>query len=192
MLSSKTFRQTPWLSSLALREAQVSDVVRVKVVLTEIVPPTWRRLRVPVHMTLRHFHAVIQEAIGYRDLQPHRFRIRNVLFGKPSDSTDALKDSRWVTLRDIVSSGTNVFTYHYGPGGGWTYEILIESLEDGNLENQRPVCLDGQRAFPPEDSDGPDDYVDRVLRRPGFDPEHCDLVRINASLEALRRARRLP
>ena len=64
MLSPKPFRHAPWLYAVALREAQVSDVVRVKVVLTEIVPPTWRRLRVPVHLTLRHFHAVIQEAIG--------------------------------------------------------------------------------------------------------------------------------
>ena len=143
----------------------------------------------PVQMTLRRFHTVLQEAIGWKDVQPHRFRVGKVHFGKPSDPADGLKDSRWVTIQDIVSAGMNVFTYQSGSGAGWTYEIRIEALEDGSLENQRSVCLDGRRACPPEDSGGPDDYVDRFLRRPGFDPERFDLAEVNAALLGLRRAR---
>lgn len=192
MLSPKPVLNAPRSNAGPLRQAPLSEVVRVKVVLTEIVPPIWRRLRVPVHLTLRRFHSVLQEAVGWKDVQPHRFRVGEIQFGKPSDPADALKDSRWVTIRDLVAAGAKVFTYQYGAGGGWTYEIRIEALEDGNTDNQRPVCLGGERACPPEDSGGPDDYVDHVLARPGFDPERFDIAEVNAALLGLGRTSQTP
>ena len=192
MLSLRPARHAPWSYPGPLRVAPVSDVVRVKVVLIEIVPPIWRRLRVPVHLTLRRFHAVLQEAIGWKDLQPHRFRVGEIHFGMPSEPADALRDSRWVTIQDLVSAGTRSFTYEYGAGGGWAYDIRIEALEGGNPDNQRAICLGGERACPPEDSGGPDDYVDRVLARAGFDPERFDLAEVNAALSGLGRSSQIP
>ena len=180
-----------------LRSGPPSDVVRIKVSLIEIVPPIWRRLRVPAHMTLRRFHTVLQESMGWQDVQPHRFRIGETTFGKTSDPSDSLKDSRWITIQDLLSAGVTTFNYDYGFGGSWVHEIRIEARGEGSIENQRPVCLSGERACPPEESRGPDDYVDCIVDgrdpypRPGFrppgsfDPERFDLDRVNAALAAL-------
>jgi hypothetical protein len=200
MLSPKPLRHALWSGAGPLREAAVSDAVRVKVVLIEIVPPIWRRLRVPAHMTLRRFHTVLQEAIGWKDVQAHRFRVGEIFFGKPSDPADALKDSRWVTIQDLMSAGVKSFQYEYGSGSGWIHEVRIEARFEGGPENQRAICLGGERACPPEGSGDPDDYVQRVIAsrnpyleggsppdrlRAGFDPEEFDLEGVNAALAAL-------
>jgi hypothetical protein len=201
MLSSKSIRHSSWSYAGPLRGAPVSDVVRVKVALIEIVPPIWRRLRVPAHMTLRRFHTVLQETIGWKDVQPHRFRVGEILFGKPSDPADAVKDSRWITIQDLISAGAKTFHYDYGFGSGWIHEVRIEARFQGTPENQRVVCLGGERACPPEESGGPDDYVERIVAsrnpyledrsrpdrlRPSFDPEQFDLEEVNATLAALQ------
>ena len=200
MLSPKQIRHASWSYAGPLREAAVSDAVRVKVALIEIVPPIWRRLRVPAHLTLRRFHTVLQETIGWKDVQPHRFRVGEISFGMPSDAADVVKDSRWVTIQDLISAGAKTFHYEYGSGSGWIHEVRIEARFEGTPENQRAICLGGERACPPEGSGGPDDYVERViasrnpfleggsrpdLLRAGFDPEEFDLEEVNAALAAL-------
>ncbi|MEP6994352.1 MAG: plasmid pRiA4b ORF-3 family protein [Acidobacteriota bacterium] len=185
----------------ALREGPLSDVVQVKVALIEIVPPIWRRLRVPVNLTLRRFHSVLQETMGWQNVHPHRFRIGEASFGKPSDPSDALKDSRWVTIQDVLAAGVKTFHYAYGSGGSWVHELRVEARGEGSPENQRPVCLGGESACPPEESGGPDDYVDSLFAdsvsypQPGFrpeplredfDPEQFDVKEVNAALAYLR------
>lgn len=182
----------PWPHSGPFREDPISDVVRIKVTVLEIIPPIWRRVQVPVHLTLRRLHTVLQETIGWKDVHPHRFCVGDICFGKPSDAAGRLRDSRWVSIEDLLYSGTKTFTYQYGSSGGWTHEVRIEARAEGNPENQRPICLGGERACPPEDSGGPDDYVDRVLAHPGFDPEHFDLAEVNAALSGLLRASQIP
>lgn len=200
MLSSRFIRHAPWSYAGPLREAPVSDVACVKVVLIEIVPPIWRRLQVPTHMTLRRFHIVLQETMGWKNVHPHRFRVGEISFGKPSDPADAVKDSRWITIRDLISAGAKTFHYQYGAGPGWIHEVRIEARFEGNSENQRAICLGGELACPPEESGSPDDYVERIVasRNPyphghslpdrlktGFDPEQFDLEEVNAALAAL-------
>jgi hypothetical protein len=195
MLESKTLGRNPAHAG-QVREGRVSDVVRMKVTLLEIVPPIWRRFQVPACFTLRRLHSVLQRVIGWKDVHPHRFRVGDAFFGRPSDAADPLKDSRWVTLQDLLSGGTRTFIYEYGLGGSWTHEVRIEALEAGNPK--WAVCLAGERACPPEDFAGPDNYVDSVVAsrdpyhpyssgsrerlRPGFDPERFDLEEVNSAL----------
>jgi len=195
MLHSKPVRSQPGSHVGAFRGG-LSNVARLKVTLIEIVPPIWRRLRVPVHLTLRRFHSVLQEAMGWRDERPHRFRIGEISFGITSDPSETLRDSRWITLQDLVSAGVQTFHYEYG-SGDWVHAITIEALDDARPDNQRLLCLSGERACPPEESSGPDDYVERIIvgrnpyAKPGFwpkgtfDPESFDLERVNATLSAL-------
>jgi hypothetical protein len=183
----------------ATREAPGCDVVRMKVVLVDMVPPIWRRLQVPADFTLRRLHTVLQQVVGWKNLHPHRFRVGTELYGMPSGGVEPLHDSRWITLREVLSQGIRAFTYEYRFPDGWTHEIRIESSAEGNLATARPVCLGGERACPPESSGSPDGYVDALravyagdpaqipdwLRR-GFDPEHFDLDATNAALAALK------
>jgi hypothetical protein len=197
MLSSKLTRSQSGSVAGVLRDGPPWNVARVKVTLLEIVPPIWRRLRIPVHLTLRRFHTVIQESMGWRDARPHRFRVGENAFGNTSDPAEAIKDSRWVTVQDVVAAGFRTFHYEYGSTDPWVHAILVEALDDARPENQRPYCLSGERACPPEESNSPDDYVDRIVAgrgpyaKPGFwpherfDPERFDVERVNAALAAL-------
>ena len=177
-----------------------SDVVQVRIVLIEIVPPIWRQLSVPVNLTLRRFHAVIQEAMGWKNLQPHRFRIGALAIGKPSGPLDSVKDSRWISIRDVLNSGEKIFHYDYGADANWVHQIRIDARTEGTSGNQRPHCVGGERACPPEDVSGPDDYVERLAvwegrlilpafrPAPGsriFDPDRFDVNQVNAALSNL-------
>ncbi|HEY1249856.1 MAG TPA: plasmid pRiA4b ORF-3 family protein [Thermoanaerobaculia bacterium] len=177
------------------------DVARVKVALIEIVPPVWRRLSIPVNLTLRRLHSVLQQAMGWKDSHPHHFRVGETLIGMPESVTDRMKDSRWVTVQDLISARIGTLYYDYGPDARWVHEVWIESVDGGTHANQRPTCLAGERACPPEETSGPDEYVEWILaaRDPygqpvvrsktwqrTFDPERFDLEKVNAALAILQ------
>jgi Plasmid pRiA4b ORF-3-like protein len=182
------------------REAPTGDIVRMRVVLIDVVPPIWRRLQVPAEYTLRRLHTVLQHAVGWKNLHPHRFRVGTESYGMPSETTEQVRDSRWISLREVASSGVRALTYEYAFPDGWTHEIRIESVGEGGPGSARPVCLGGERACPPESAGGPDGYVDGLLAgagaldrsdppdwlRHGFDPERFDLEAANAALAAVK------
>ncbi len=179
-----------------------TDLVRLKIVLLEVIPPVWRRVQVPANLTLRRLHSVLQCVMGWTGTEAHQFRVGETLYGKPSDASGSLKDSRWMTLGDVIaSSGATAFRYGLGPDGRWEHEVLIEDLAEGTPNNQRPVCLAGERACPPPDCGGPDEYVDRAAaltpflpaaeafreaRDLKFDSEHFDIEAVNRALAWLR------
>jgi hypothetical protein len=201
MYVSQPPRRNHRLSSEPASEGALPPLVRLKVTLLEVVPPIWRRFQVPVNFTLRRLHVVLQQVMGWKDSHPHQFRVGNQTFGMPSDDSEGLKDSRWITLQELVSRGTRILTYEYASGEGWQHEIRIEGLAEGNPTNQRPLCLAGERTCPPENSGGPEGYVEILEARrepwgssraflveqldPHFDPEAFDLDEINAALSAL-------
>jgi hypothetical protein len=177
-----------------------SDVARLRIVLLEVVPPVWRRVQVPANLTLRRLHAVLQCAMGWPETDEHQFRIAGALYGKPTDTTGPLRDSRWMRLADAISLGTTSFGYALGTDSAWEHEVRIEGTAAGNAENQRPVCLEGERACPPP-SAGQDGYVERVggrrspRRAPSrlagvagqeFDPDRFDIEAVNRALAWLR------
>ena len=126
-----------------------AEVARLKVALIEIVPPIWRRATIPVNITLRRLHSVLHSTMGWKGEQPHRFRVGETLIGKPADLTDAIKDSRWVTVQDLISARIGTLYYDYGEDARWVHEVWIEHVDNGTPNNQRPSCLAGERACPP-------------------------------------------
>jgi len=179
-----------------------SDVARLRIALLDVVPPVWRRVQVPANLTLRRLHSILQCAMGWPETEEHQFRIAGALYGKPTDMTGPLRDSRWIRLADAINRGATSFGYALGTDSAWEHEVRIEGLAGGNAENQRPVCLEGERACPPQGSGGAEGYVDRVggrrsSRRGGsrnitgfagqeFDPDRFDLEAVNRALAWLR------
>ena len=68
LLSSKTAKPpcTVW------REL---NAVQIHVVLKDIEPPIWRRLVVPLTVTLAEFHYILQAAMGSTNLHLHQFEV---------------------------------------------------------------------------------------------------------------------
>ncbi|HEY4229132.1 MAG TPA: hypothetical protein VGO79_03110, partial [Thermoanaerobaculia bacterium] len=48
------------------RTGTPAEVARLKVALIEIVPPIWRRVTIPVNLTLRRLHAVLLSSMGWK------------------------------------------------------------------------------------------------------------------------------
>ncbi len=164
----------------------LSRVLCLRIVLLEIVPPVWRRLRLPETLTLRQLDGVLRCVMGWAGDEAHRFRIGNALYGKTSDGI-LLRDSRWVSLADVNAAGAASFRYELVSDGTWEHEIVIESVADGTVQNQRLECLAGEGSWPPETCGGPDAYVDRVdYLAPDPADSAVDLGAINQALDRLR------
>jgi hypothetical protein len=185
-------RQKPGSPEEPGAPALAFSVVRLRVVLVELVPPVWRRLQVPSNFTLRRLHVVLQHVMGWKELPQHQFRVGTSLFGMPSENSGPLRDSRWVTLQDLLAQKATMFTYEYDAGTRWIHQVRIEGLHDGNSTEQRPICLAGAGACPPEDCGSPDAYVELLEagRRRGklvdLNPDAFDLDAINTTLASLR------
>jgi len=60
--------------------------------------------------------------------------------------------------------------YEYDFGDGWRHEVLFEGFPPIEPKMKYPLCLEGERACPPEDCGGTPgycDYLDAIA-----DPEH--------------------
>jgi hypothetical protein len=173
----------------------------LKVTLLGSDPPVWRRLRVPGDVTLARLHRILQIAMGWEDDLLHQFETKGSYYSDPRCSLDYVKDESRVTLNRLLTRSRMKLVYEYDFGDSWIHEVRLEKTEAGRGD-ARAVCLDGERACPPEDSGGLGGYehLAGVLSNPehpehdelaewcgeGFDPEAFDLEAVNRALSRLR------
>ncbi len=175
---------------------------QIKAELKAIEPPIWRLLQVPSRTSLLRFHKILQRAMGWTNSHVYLFNIGGKLYGDPSpDWGLEVLDSRKVTLEKNFSEGETSFIYEYDMGDGWRHEINLLATVEAEGE-EKPRCIAGARACPPEDCGGtggyyhllvaladPDhkDHYD-MMRWLGktFDPEAFDLAAVDLALKRLR------
>ena len=80
--------------------------------------------------------------------------------------SEPIPDSRWKTS----------WFYEYDFGDGWAHEIEFEGIVEPEEGTTYPVCLDGARACPLEDSGGPWGYTH--LLQVLADPQHEEYDRV--------------
>jgi hypothetical protein len=171
----------------ALREARVRypQVYRLRVELTGIRPPIWRRIVVAGGTTLHELHLVLQESMGWRMSHLYEFSTAGRRFTEPDpdgyeDVVDT-HDSRIVLLGDLGLSVRSRFRYLYDFGDGWEHDIRVEDIGDHDAGQPVPVCIDGRRACPPEDVGGIGGYAEMLVAL--ADPEHEEHETISRWLE---------
>ncbi len=141
---------------------------QIKVTLTGVEPPIWRRLIVPADCTMEALHCAIQTTMGWENYHLYAFEtrkgrrvLRRVEIPDPDEMWDPSwsigpkpEDSARVRLADFASPG-DAFAYIYDFGDNWEHDIRVEQAmeRDGAAANQ-VECLDGARACPPEDIGG--------------------------------------
>ena len=173
--------------------------LQLKITLTGIRPPIWRRVLVPEGLSLSGLHDVIQEVMGWTDSHLHDFHWRGERFGLPDPEFDEERvvDERTVTLKELGLSIKDRLEYVYDFGDGWEHVLTVEQVLEAG-EHQTPVCLKGARSCPPEDCGGAWGYENLldILKDPtheeyeewktwlpeNFDPEQCDLAEVNRAL----------
>jgi len=179
-------------------------VYQFKITLLEIQPPIWRRIQVK-DGTLDKLHEYIQTAMGWTNSHLHQFKIGEQLYGDPmlmEENFEEMeyKDSTTTVLSDILpKTGKFRFVYEYDFGDGWEHEVLFEGCPKAEPGRKYPVCLEGQRACPPEDVGGTGGYEEflkavqdknheereAMLEWDGgwFDPEEFDPVTATKSMK---------
>lgn len=178
------------------------SVHQLKITLTGIRPPIWRRVQVSSSINLRRLHDVIQAAMGWTQSHLYQFQVGDVEFGEPDDEFGMpIRSAKSTPLRKIAPQPGAVFRYEYDFGDSWQHRIEVEKVLPPELGATYPRCLAGKRACPPEDVGGvwgyeefleairdPEHEEHEAMREWGgeaFDPETFDLRAINEQLAHL-------
>jgi len=149
-----------------------SVVYEMKVTLRGVRPPIWRRVQVTSDTLLWGLHGILQSVMGWEDEHPHRFFINGTYYGEPGLSPSGLQvvDEESARLSEVITCEKARFIYQYGSGIGWSHEILIEKILTLEPGQRYPICLDGERACPPEHFPGPWHYREflKTLKDPSL------------------------
>ena len=171
-------------------------VFQFKITLKEIKPPIWRRIQTK-DCTLDKLHEHIQTAMGWTNSHLHQFEINGVRHGDPELIYEGWEDeeppinSRRLKISKIVPKDGKRFSfdYEYDFGDGWEHEVVFEGCLRAEKGTRYPLCLEGERACPPEDvggTGGYEEYLEAVANpkheehksfmewRGPFDPEEFD------------------
>jgi hypothetical protein len=191
------------------KSVPASEVYQFKITLLDSDPTIWRRIQV-ADCTLDKLHEHIQTAMGWTNSHLHHFRIGEQLYGDPRlvggdfDDMD-YEDSTTTLLSEILpKSGQRfAFGYEYDFGDGWQHEILFEGKLRADPGATYPLCVEGERACPPEDIGGVWGYAEFVeaIKEPDHE-RHDELLewvggsfkpeKFHAGLASSRMRRGLP
>jgi hypothetical protein len=131
-------------------------VHQLKVVLLGISPMIWRRFLVSCDSTITDLHYILQIAMGWSDDHLNRFKIHGRDYGVYHDGGVVFShDPSDVRLGDFRFRINEWFLYEYDFTDQWQHQIRIENILDLNPRKDYPLCIGGNRAFPPEDCGGP-------------------------------------
>jgi hypothetical protein len=178
-------------------------VLRLEIAGTE--PRIWRRMLVQESMWLSRLHDSIQIAFDWFDYQTHAFVFDDLRMGNPVRQEGlVVEDDRDVTLADFDFEHRGRFGYEYHFGETWRIEITVEKTGVIEKGQTYPQCLAGERAGPPEDCGGLEAFHDMLVcikepesdlgrewinwLGPDYDPERCDLDKINKALRKMGKA----
>jgi hypothetical protein len=147
---------------------RADTVYQLKIILLDTRPPIWRRIQIE-DCTLDKLHEHIQTAMGWTNSHLHHFRIGEQLYGDPLLMQEnfedmGYEDSTATLLSDILPKGGKRFRfrYEYDFGDSWDHEVLFEKCVEAERGQRYPLCVEGERACPPEDVGGVWGYADFV------------------------------
>jgi hypothetical protein len=149
------------------REPKPTDsVFQFKITLLGVKPSIWRRIQIK-DCTLDKLHEHIQTVMGWTNSHLHDFKIGEQLYGDPlllEENMEGMdyQDSTTMKLSDILpKTGKRFrFVYEYDFGDSWEHEVVFEGCPKAEAGRQYPVCLEGERACPPEDVGGIGGYAE--------------------------------
>jgi len=129
---------------------------QIKVTLCDTHPPVWRRIVVGSSLELPDLHDVLQISMGWQDYHLHQFSVGQKRYGvlDPDWDDDEIIDEQEVPLSSIFKGNTKTIIYEYDFGDSWVHEIILEKVLPMALGDSLAVCIEGERACPPEDCGG--------------------------------------
>lgn len=139
---------------------------QLKITLLGAKPAIWRRIQVR-DCTLDLLHKHIQTTMGWTNSHLHHFEVDGQLYGDPQLMGENLhemnyRDSTIALLSQIIPKDQRLFRfrYEYDFGDSWEHGVLFEGCPNPSKGQKYPVCLEGERACPPEDVGGVSGYAE--------------------------------
>ena len=181
----------------------VDQIYQIKVTLKGIKPLIWRRIQISENTNLFKLHQVIQTVMGWENTHLHEFKLQDKKKYshhdyEPKESLEETLNEDAFKLNQLPLQEEASFRYDYDFGDDWSHEILIEKVMPADENGFYPLCLEGQRACPPEDCGGIWGYKEflEAMKNPNhdrhnemtswiggtFDPEAFDLNSVNKQL----------
>ena len=129
-------------------------------------PAIWRRIQVK-DCTLDKLHEYIQTSMGWTNSHLYHFDVNGDLYGDPELMEEDFhhmnyRDSTITLLSAILPDDHQRFRfqYRYDFGDSWDHEILCEGCPEPEKGRKYPLCVEGERACPPEDVGGTSGYTE--------------------------------
>lgn len=164
-----------------------ATIYQLRIALHGSDPPVWRRVHVRGEVTLHRLHRTLQALLGWSGAQPHQFVANRVHYGTPAPEDERGRTSdQSARLNEVAPGPRSKLAYQYGAGESWWFEIVVEKLLPPAPNTHYPLCLEGERAAPPEDCGSLAGYrrLLQALRDPA-DPDHAAaLTRWGAAFDA--------
>lgn len=126
-------------------------------------PLIWRRIQIQ-DCFLEDLHYSIQAAMGWTNSHMHLFDIDRLTYGSKSQygpkGEYEIIDGRRILLSNLLprSKPRFVFRYTYDLDDSWEHEVVFEGPVAPDAKKKLPVCIEGERACPPENCGGTTDY----------------------------------
>jgi len=134
--------------------------LELNIILMEVEPYIWRKILVKDDISFETFHAILQTTMGWEDRHLYEFEtfrkgFENISRLYESDQNDAAK----VRLSEIFNF-EEVIGYIYDTGkDSWAHRIERERMVSIKEGETYPICLEGDRACPPENVGGAERYT---------------------------------
>ena len=175
-------------------------IYQIKITLRATDLPIWRRI-LTKDFPLANLHEIIQVAMGWENCHLYDFIIEGQRYGDASVS-DNVDHAFETSLSDVATEEGMTFQYRYDFGDNWEHEIVVEKIMSAENKEQHLLCLEGERACPPDDVGGVPGYSAflRAISDPNdenhrslldwvggkFDPEKFDIDAVNRKFAMVR------
>jgi hypothetical protein len=162
----------PSLAELIATGGPPVPTYQVKIALTRMKPPVWRRIRLPATETLADLHHIIRIAFDWDDDHLHMFTVDGRRYADPIHDLDDSADESTARLGGLMPRVGATMTYVYDLGDWWEHRITVERIIDSGNPHAIAVCVGGQGDSPVEDW-----FPDC-----GRDPTPFDIAEVNRHL----------
>ncbi|MFD1084711.1 plasmid pRiA4b ORF-3 family protein [Micromonospora andamanensis] len=124
---------------------------QLKISLTRIRPPVWRRVRLPAAVTLDELHRLIQIVFDWDDDHLHVFTVAGRRYADPFFGLEGTADESRARLGKLAPSVGAELTYVYDLGDEWEHRIVVERIIEVDEPETSASCVGGQGDAPEED-----------------------------------------
>jgi hypothetical protein len=143
---------------------QTETIVTLRIDLIGSDPPIWREIEVPVAMTLKQLHAVVQAAMEWEDAHLWEFTLGRERIGNSR--------AAGLTIQELLRPRITKLGYTYDMGDCWEHQLTLTKPRAADPALAYPRYVAGENPAPPEDCGGiPGFYAQLEIRS---DPEHPD------------------